>query len=59
LLAAYAGLKIVRGEQHALTRKTVSRLIEPYEAWGKSDQVAPYRALLQSKEKTSTPSKNP
>jgi hypothetical protein len=59
LLTAYAGLKISRGEQHALTRKTVSRLIELYEAWGKSDQAAPYRALLQSKEKTSTPSKNP
>ncbi len=59
LLAAYAGLKIARGEHHALTRKAVSRLIELYEAWGKSDQAAPYRALRQSREKTSTPSKNP
>src|SRR5262245_9702361 len=33
LLTAYAGLKISRGEQHALTRKTASRLIELYEAW--------------------------
>ena len=59
LLAAYAGLKIARGEQHALTRKTVSRLIQLYEAWGKSDKAAPYRALPQSKDTTSSPSKNP
>ena len=51
LLAAYAGLKTVRGEQHALTRKAVSRLIELYEAWGKPDQAAPYRTLPQAQEK--------
>jgi len=51
LLAAYAGLKTVRGEQHASTRKAVSRLIELYEAWGKPDQAAPYRALPQAQEK--------
>jgi serine/threonine-protein kinase len=50
LLVAYAGLKAVRGEQHALTRKTVSRLIELYEAWGKPDRAAPYRALPQAQE---------
>jgi eukaryotic-like serine/threonine-protein kinase len=59
LLAAYAGLKVARGEQHNLTRKTVSRLIELYEAWGKSDQAASYRALLRRKDTTSSPSKNP
>jgi eukaryotic-like serine/threonine-protein kinase len=59
LLAAYAGLKIARGERHALTRKTVSRLIELYEAWGKSDQAATYRALPQSKDTTSGQSTNP
>jgi hypothetical protein len=52
-------LKIARGDQHALTRMTVSRLIELYEAWGKSNHAAPYRAFLRSKEKSSTPSKNP
>jgi serine/threonine-protein kinase len=57
LLAAHAGLKIVRGEENAMTRTTVSRLIELYEAWGKSDQAAHYAALLQSKEKTSPSSK--
>jgi serine/threonine protein kinase/tetratricopeptide (TPR) repeat protein len=45
LLTAHAGLKTARGEEHALTRKTVSRLIELYDAWGKPDQAAPYRAL--------------
>ena len=58
LLAAYAGLKIARGEQHYLTRKAVSRLTELYEAKGKSDQAAPYRALLQNKDTSSNPSKN-
>jgi serine/threonine-protein kinase len=51
LLAAYAGLKAARGEQYDLTRKTVSRLIELYEAWGKPAQAAPYRALPQAQEK--------
>ncbi|MGH9841172.1 MAG: tetratricopeptide repeat protein [Blastocatellia bacterium] len=49
LLAAYAGLKSARGEQHAQTRTAVSRLIELYEAWGKPDQAAPYRALPHAK----------
>ncbi|MCG3164156.1 MAG: Serine/threonine-protein kinase PknD [Acidobacteria bacterium] len=49
LLAAHAGLKTVRGEQHEVTRKTVSRLIELYEAWGKPGQAAPYRALPRAK----------
>jgi eukaryotic-like serine/threonine-protein kinase len=51
LLAAHAGLKTARGDQNALTRKAVSRLIELYEAWGKPDQAAPYRALPQAQEK--------
>ena len=51
LLTAHAGLKTVRGDQHDLTRKAVSRLIELYEAWGKPDQAAPYRALPQAQEK--------
>ena len=45
LLSAYAGLKAARGEQNEFTRKTVSRLIELYEAWGKSGTAASYRAL--------------
>jgi serine/threonine-protein kinase len=50
LLTAYAGLKTLRGEQHALTRTAVSRLIELYEAWGKPDRAAPYRYLPQLQE---------
>lgn len=45
LLLAYAGLKAARGEQNETTRRTVSRLVELYEAWGKPDQAASYRAL--------------
>ncbi len=45
LLTAYTGLKTARGEQHDLTRRTVTRLIELYEAWGKPDQAVPYRSL--------------
>ena len=59
LLSGYAGLKAAMGDQHAQTQKTVNRLIELYESWGKPDLAEPYRALLQSKEKTSKPSKNP
>ncbi|MGH9853116.1 MAG: tetratricopeptide repeat protein [Blastocatellia bacterium] len=51
LLAAYAGLKAARGEQNDLTRRSVGRLIELYEAWGKPDQAAPYRGLPQAQEK--------
>ncbi len=58
LLAAYNGLKLIRGEQHALTRRTLSRIVELYVAWDKSDQAASYRALLKNKEKTSTPPRN-
>ncbi len=48
LLAAHTGLKAARGDEHILTRQTVSRLIELYEAWGQPDQAAPYRLLPQS-----------
>jgi serine/threonine-protein kinase len=49
LLTAYAGLKAARGEQNDLTRRAVGRLIELYEAWGKPDQAAPYRAAPHTK----------
>jgi eukaryotic-like serine/threonine-protein kinase len=48
LLLAHDGLKTARGEQHALTRKAVSRLIELYEASGQPAKAAPYRALPQA-----------
>lgn len=49
LLTGYAGLKAERGEQHALTRKTASRLVELYESWGKPERAAFYRNLPQEK----------
>ncbi len=48
LLAAYPVLKAARGAQHDSTRVTVTRLIRLYEAWGKPDQAAHYRALLKA-----------
>ncbi len=51
LLIAYDGLKTTRGEQHALTRRAISRLIEMYDAWGKPDQAQSYRTLLPAQEK--------
>jgi thioredoxin-like negative regulator of GroEL len=45
LLTDYTGLKAARGEQHETTRKAANRLLELYEAWGKPDQAAIYRAL--------------
>src|SRR5262249_16402984 len=49
LLSGYSGLKANRGEHYAQTEKTVSRLIELYDSWGKPDKADPYRALFQSK----------
>jgi len=47
-----ASLIIVRrGKQHTYTRRTVSRLIELYDAWGEPAQAAPYRALPQAQGK--------
>ena len=45
LLASYAGLKAIRGDQHVDTQKAVSHLVEPYESWCKSEKAGPYRAL--------------
>ncbi len=59
LLAAHTRLQTALGQQHWQTKLSLRRLAELYEAWGKPDQAKPYRALLQSKEKTSKPSKNP
>jgi eukaryotic-like serine/threonine-protein kinase len=59
LLAAHAGLKAAMGDQHERTQRAVRFLVDLYEAWGKPGQAEAYRALLQGKEKTSTPSKNP
>jgi hypothetical protein len=54
LLPAYAGLKATRGARHALTRQTVSRLRQLYEAWGKPGQAALYRKSFATYQKISS-----
>jgi serine/threonine-protein kinase len=58
LLAAHTKMRASLGSQHWITRLSARRLAELYEAWGKPDQAETYRAMLQSKEKTLTPTKN-
>jgi serine/threonine-protein kinase len=50
LVESYATLKAKRGERNNLTQQTLKRLIDLYEAWGKPDQAAQYRALLPKPE---------
>jgi eukaryotic-like serine/threonine-protein kinase len=53
LLLAYAGLKATRGARHALTRQTIGRLRQLYEAWGKPSQAALYRKSFGAYQKKS------
>ncbi|MBN2562462.1 MAG: tetratricopeptide repeat protein [Phycisphaerae bacterium] len=46
LMAGYAGLKEALGEQRPDTLRALSSLIELYDAWGKADQAAEWRAKL-------------
>jgi hypothetical protein len=46
LLAAYPVLRQVMGEQNMRTELAVRRLVKLYEAWGKPEKAAEYRALL-------------
>ncbi|MBX3278639.1 MAG: serine/threonine protein kinase [Acidobacteria bacterium] len=45
LLIAHAGLKVSHGDLHTATRRTVSRLLELYQAWDKPEQAAQWRDL--------------
>jgi eukaryotic-like serine/threonine-protein kinase len=47
LTKSYPILKASRGERAARTRQALDRLIRFYQAWGKPDKVAQYRALLK------------
>jgi serine/threonine-protein kinase len=58
LLAAHAKMLADLGPRHWQTRLSTRRLAELYEAWGKPDRAEIYRAMLQSKENSSTTSKN-
>lgn len=48
LQAGYQGLKSSLGEMHERTQKAIASLIELYQASGKPDEAARYRALLRS-----------
>ncbi len=48
LLAAYPVLKQERGERADYTRDALARIVELYEAWGKPEKAAEYRALTVS-----------
>jgi serine/threonine protein kinase len=47
LLAAHPVLEKKFGDRHWRTRKVVGRIVDLYEAWGKPEKAAPYRASLQ------------
>ena len=47
LLHSYEGLKQTLSAEHEHTHKTLKIIVELYEAWGKSDQAAEYRAKLE------------
>jgi len=43
LLAAYAAIQPIRGDEHLWTTRTADRLVALYEVWGKADEAAKYR----------------
>ncbi len=45
LIASYPTIKEIRGEQAIYTRVALRRILELYEAWGKPEKLASYRAL--------------
>ncbi len=48
LIGSYPTIKEVRGEQAIYTRLALKRILELYEAWGKPEELAPYRALAEA-----------
>jgi outer membrane protein assembly factor BamD (BamD/ComL family) len=50
-------MKARHEEQSEQARQAVSRLIKLYEAWGKPEKAAQYRAVLSLPEKKTAPSK--
>ncbi len=46
LLGAYPALKETRGEEALETGEALGRLVDLYQAWGKAEEAARYRALL-------------
>jgi tetratricopeptide (TPR) repeat protein len=46
VLRGYPAVKDVLGEQHRLTRLALQRIVTLYQAWGRLEEAAEYRALL-------------
>jgi len=47
LLESYSTLSSKRGAHYWRTKRTLSRLVALYEAWGKRDKAARYRSMQQ------------
>ena len=50
LQTVYDGFKDLNGEDHENTRSALAAIIKLYDAWGKPEKAAEYRALLQESE---------
>ncbi len=46
LLQGYNVLKTLPGKKNQLAKRTLNRIIELYEAWGRSEKASPYRKAL-------------
>ncbi len=47
LMASYRSLKTQQGDGSPYVRKTLERLVDLYEAWGRPDRAAEYRSALE------------
>jgi serine/threonine-protein kinase len=56
LVASHAALKTTFGDEHERTQKAIKRLIEFYDAWGRPEKAAQYRAMLETEATASIPS---
>jgi len=52
LVKSYSILKAKRGEEDKSTQQALNRIINLYQAWGKPDKAAPYRARLSEPSKS-------
>ena len=47
LIESYLSIRATRGDDGFFTRRVLRRVIELYEAWGRPDEGAKYRALAR------------
>lgn len=47
LLASYEGLRDALGPEHAMTQGAIGAMIKLYDAWGRPDDAASFRGMLQ------------